>query len=86
MTKKVDYPEHEKLKKVQKESQVCGELLDWLQNEKGIVLCKYNDSDYAMPVYMPIQDILGEFFGIDQNKLEKEKVAMLDAIRKQNLI
>lgn len=38
------------------------------------------DEDYV-PVMKSISQILADYFGIDQKKIEKEKRAMLDAIR-----
>lgn len=36
-----DYPEHEKLRAIQDQSQSCGEFMDWLI-EQGVVLAKYH--------------------------------------------
>ena len=82
-----DYPEHEKLKKVSDQSQVCGEFLDWLQGK--YVLAKYVETGTwaGEPVHdlrhanVPVQDLLAEFFGIDQDKIEAEKRAMIEACR-----
>jgi len=78
------YQEHEKLSKVSKESQAIGEFLDWLQTEKGYTVGEYNKFDELRPVRFNIQDILAEFYSIDLNKLEAEKRAMLDLLRKEN--
>jgi hypothetical protein len=132
------YPEHEKLKAVQHESQKCGEFFEWLQSEKSIAMeCHYDyerdeegdkvwrdtkgrivkdytdpDGDIFLttarrkrlektkanrqpdcrlvlkpggPITMPIRQrlsqLLAEFFEIDEDKLEEEKRAMLDACR-----
>ena len=82
-----EYPEHEKLKAVQEESQAIGEFLEF----GGYTLCEHYEvnpetgSPYIDPHWMParksIQDILAEYFDIDQKKLEEEKRAMLEAIR-----
>lgn len=87
-----DYPEHEKLKAVHIQSQACGEFLEWLAREKNYSLCYYyapspeEDDDGAEEGYVPvsirIEDLLAEHFGIDLNKLEAEKRAMLDEFRK----
>ncbi len=68
------YPEHEKLMRVSEKSQAVGEFLEWLRNEKQVLLMKYNDhlEDYFM-YPMGINDLLAQFFNIDQNKLEEEK-------------
>ena len=80
----MEYPEHEKLKKIQKESEACGSFLDWLTGEKGIVLSEYSEDDKLYPAHIGIAKLLGEYFNIDQNKLEKEKLQMLENIREMN--
>ena len=79
------YPEHDKLKEIQEESQIIGEFLD----NCGYTLAKWSKEphlvDYAELVPVgSIPDILAEYFGIDQNKLEAEKRAMLDEMRTAN--
>lgn len=66
-----EYPEHAKLREVKEQSQRCGELLEWLQSEKG----------WHLPAYSP-ERLLAEFFGIDYSKLQAEKDAMLEAMRR----
>lgn len=79
----MNYPEHEKLKKVQKESQAVGEFLEWLRGEKGYEIARWNRDDFdeeddrLVPVHISIEKLLAEFFNIDTNKLEEEKRAML---------
>jgi len=75
------YPEHEKLHNVVELSQAIGEFLDlgrW-------TLCELREWDDHSPTMEPvnIQDALAEYFEIDQEKIEREKRAMLDAIRAQ---
>lgn len=76
---KEPYPEHVKLKKISHLSQAQGDFIAWLNN-KGIGLAKYEDHKLR-PVHTPIQDLLAQYHGIDQKKLEAEKVAMLEALR-----
>jgi hypothetical protein len=73
---------------IMNESQRIGEFVDWLQ-EKGIYLCEYRSYTDSSIVELDrtrknIQDLLAEFFGIDLDKIEAEKRAMLDEIRKAN--
>lgn len=86
MAKKIDFPEHDKLALISSESQSIGQFLDWLTNEKGCVICEStNNSDYPYsPTWKPIQSLLAEYFGIDQNKIEEEKLEMLELCRKGN--
>lgn len=80
-----EYPEHEKLKKVQDKSQAIGEFLDWLQNERHVVLAKYGDDKYTRDnlyaVGQSITEWLAEFYEINQTKLETEKRLMLEEMR-----
>lgn len=80
------YPEHEKLKKVQTESQTIGEFIDWLRSDKELELGKWqtsshDDGDTFQPVHVSTEKLLAEFFEIDLEKLEAEKRAMLEALR-----
>lgn len=45
-------------------------------------VCGFTSSQLE-PVYIPRTALLAEFFDIDERKIEKEKRAMLDALRKE---
>lgn len=77
-----EYPEHEKLKAISHYSQRIGEFLEWCSYEKGFSLCFMNGDDYH-PINILPNDLLAEFFEIDKWKLEDEKRAMLDELRKK---
>jgi len=69
------YPECEKMEKVEVESQAIGQFLD---SELFVKYYQYRDD-----IWTPgIEKVLAEYFKIDLNKVEAEKRAMLDAIRK----
>ena len=82
------YPECEKLAKVSKESQVVGEFLEWLQNEKEIALAKwaqvegsvFSNSNLFL-VHDSTESLLAEFFEIDMNKVEEERQQILKELR-----
>jgi hypothetical protein len=91
-----DYPEHEKLRAIQSQSQLLGEFLDEWCSARGIELCRLVDSgkrtgfrgdddrDVVME-YSPVTSthrLLAEFFGIDLAKIEQEKRAMLAALER----
>lgn len=82
----VPVPEHDKLRKVATESQSCGAFLDWLTGERGLILCEMcemeSENDRFYPAQVRIQSLLAEYFEIDERKLEDEKLAMLEAIRR----
>ncbi len=93
---KIIYPEHEKLQAVRERSQAIGTFLEWLLGTKGFRIAKWmkvpdEDSwadegaevDELVQQHIDIEKILAEFYEIDLNKLELEKQAMLDSIRKQ---
>lgn len=77
------YPEHEKLKEIQPDSQKIGEFLEWLQDEKRLELCHFV-GDELVPSYTSKMQLLAEFFEIDQKKIEEEKQAMIDEMRRLN--
>lgn len=77
-----EYPEHEKLEAVKDMSQAIGEFLDFGLPSMGIHLCEVDEeTDRWFPVHRSIQSILAEYFGTDQNRLDEEKRAMLEAMR-----
>jgi len=87
----MEYLEHEKLQKVKDKSQVIGEFLDWLTDEKAITFCKWQEDEEEIaegtgyyPIYTDTNKLLAEFFEIDLDKLEKEKVDMLETFKKAN--
>lgn len=85
--KNAKYPEHEKLAKVQEQSQAIGEFLEWL-GEQRIMLAKYIDHDVGLkkpekisrltPLTNATEALLAQYFKINTVKLEKEKRQMLD--------
>ncbi len=79
-----DYPEHDKLAKIAEQSQTCGEFLEWLVSEKKIQLAQLDGQpgyERLWPAGYNATDLLAEFFGIDQSKIETEKRAMLAKMR-----
>lgn len=81
------YPEHEKLRQVAELSQQIGEFLNWLMSERAprLELAVWDDGRRGhrrlTPSHARIPDLLAEYFDIDQQALEREKRAMLDALR-----
>ena len=80
------YSEHEKLKAIQEQSQVVGEFLDWLQNEKHPVIAEYQKEDPQLlyPIYISIEQLLADFFDIDLKKIEIENRQILEKQREVN--
>lgn len=86
-----DYPEHDKLRAVQEQSQAIGEFLDLWCPEQGLVLCELvhrgrtgEGYDEYVPARRNLQALLAEHFEIDLDVLEAEKEAMLVALRAVN--
>lgn len=77
-----EYPECEKLKAASPKSQAIGEFLDWLEAEKGVQLARYpEDSERLVPFSFSTERLLAEFFGIDLDKVEDERRAMLSSLQ-----
>lgn len=77
-------PELERLSVVAAESNKIGEFLDWLEHKKGIVYATYNEDDELQSAYIDKNKKLAEFFGIDLDKVESERRALLDYVREIN--
>lgn len=77
------YEEHEKMKLIKNESQILGEFLSWLKDERepNIILCEYDTYDQCSECRKNIEQILAEYFKIDLNKIEKEKQQMIEGLR-----
>lgn len=88
-------PECEKLTKVSEESNKIGNFLDWMYS-RGLVLCTWEENDdedtndYLPDILVPaskyrthsgIENLLAEYFGVDLDKVEKERRALLDWLR-----
>lgn len=77
------YPEHEKLKKREKDALLVGDFYDFL-NEQEWEIAKYDDkSERLFPIRLRPEEIIGLFLGVDPRKLEAEKRAMLEEIRQK---
>lgn len=76
-----EYPEHDKLQLIADKSQAIGEFLEWLQEEKQLVICQSADEHYY-PHFVRKEELLADFFEIDLKKLDDEKRAMLKEYRK----
>lgn len=82
------YPEHEKLAKVQPQTQAAGEFLEWLGTQ-GYHLAIVVGDDAEVPLRMGqmvpwggrISELLARWQEIDENRLEAEKRQMLESLR-----
>jgi phage antirepressor YoqD-like protein len=74
-----EYPEHEKIKALGGANQIVGDFIEWL-SANGYVIARY-EGDMLYPSYHNRDKLIAKHFDIDTNKLEAEKVAMLEALR-----
>ena len=88
-TKKHPYPECEKLKKAAPESHKIGFFLDWLESQ-GIHLAHWVESfeDFTDPDMLDYiketrEQLLARYFEIDLDKVETERRAILEDLRKR---
>lgn len=82
----MEYPECEKMSAVLDKSLELTNFVDWLQ-EQGYAICEkgiYKDS-YPQEQWVPIkknfEQLFADYFGIDLDKVEEERRALLDEIR-----
>lgn len=77
-----EYPECEKMSKVKDKSQTIGEFIEWIEWKKNWEICERRGrEDSLFPVPFSTEKLLADFFGINLDKVEKEKRQMLDEIR-----
>lgn len=75
------YPEHMKMKAIEKESQVVQEFLDFLSGG-GYVICEWDIlSGSPRATYRHMVELVAGYFKIDLKKLEFEKAQMIAEIR-----
>ena len=64
---------------------VVQDFLDWLSSERHYMLCEPKPDSlhgYYLPaMYGGPEQLMADFFGIDQDRVEEERRALLDAIR-----
>jgi hypothetical protein len=80
-------PNCEKAHQVHDQSQAIGEFIEWLQDEKGILLAQWEKGRVAvqrlMPAHKDIQRLLAEFFDIDYDEMQQEKDRLLEYVRQR---
>jgi len=92
-------PELDKLAAIKGKSQIIGEFLVWLSDERGLHLGEYHEhTDECQTfggcgmrqgeLYLAspgIENLLAEYFGIDLKKVAEEKDAVLDWERERQV-
>lgn len=70
------YPEHDKLAAIQDQTQAIGEFLEWCADEEGVYLMS-TEGGGSRPYAVSWMPLLAKWAGIDRDKLEAEKRALL---------
>ena len=88
MTETIETPECDKALKHRDESLFLSNFVDWLE-ENGYAVCTLEatpgyPSDQWIPHRKPFGEIFADYYGIDSNAMEKEKLAILQALRENN--
>jgi hypothetical protein len=85
--KRLRYPEHEKLKALGSERTTVQSFIDWLYDMQGCEIAfweKNRIEDRLCPIRQSREDLMASFFKINLKKLDAEKRAMLDELRRAN--
>ena len=84
MTDVLMTPEHDKLNALSGENQIVGNFIEWL-GENQFTICEWSNSGHEFyPSFETVPSLLAKYFGIDLEKLEKEKRAILERFRTQD--
>ena len=71
-------PTLDKIKAIQDQSQQIGCFLEWLFESRGLEICRVNNlSGGYLPANRP-EELLADYFGIDQAEAEKERQAVYE--------
>ena len=81
---KTKTPELDKIQKYHKDSQKIGVFLDWLGCQ-GFIIAEYcgEEDERMVPVRLGTEKLLAMYFGVDLDKAEQERQALLDEARKE---
>jgi hypothetical protein len=84
-------PECDKLAAIKDKAEVLQEFVDWLNDERGYSICERRPSgkstaheeldEYWPASYGGYNRLFADFFGIDLDKVEQERRAILDHVR-----
>lgn len=66
---------------VKDKSQEIGNFIDWL-HEENLQICRREDDDELWPINERTESLLARYFEIDLKAAERERCALLAAIRK----
>ncbi len=78
----MNYPEHDKLKAITAEKEIVQSFIDWLYDETDLDIFEWTKYDH-FPTQKSREQIMAEYFGIDLQKLSREKDQILDDWREK---
>ncbi len=84
MSEQTPTPECDRLAAIRGESVAILNFLEWCDNEGIELACRMGNHDTLVPISKRHESVVMDSFGIDQNKLEEERRAMLDELRRSN--
>jgi len=82
----IDTPECDKITANREESRILTDFYDWL-GEHGLEICAYDEKSYGgewLPDSRRPEQLFADYFGIDMNKVEEERRAILELQRELN--
>ena len=82
--KKTDTTELDRIQEVHEDSQRIGEFLEWLLGEWSGSECDECGDETFIHMIQTREQLLANYFEIDLAKAEKERQALLDAVRAEN--
>lgn len=88
MSNQPECPECQKLADISKESNKIGSFLEWLLHETQYSFGKWINDENGNSIFINthvgdriINELLAQYYGIDLNKVEEERIALLDWLR-----
>jgi len=83
-------PNLDKMVKVTSESNLIGEFVDWMRNERGLKICEWSkEYEGHYPVYYGytgINRLIAEYYEIEYDEMDNERRRLLEWIRAQQEI
>lgn len=73
-------PELDRQHEVLDRSHAAGDFIDWLGTQ-GLVIAQYGSDGQWYPAYIPPERLLADWLGIDLDKVEAERRAILAHLR-----
>ncbi len=69
------YPEHRKSFVFMLQQDIIKSFLSWLEKNKNMSLCLYQEQNKIEPVHEPLRKLIAEYLAIDLEKYDQEEPA-----------